>query len=207
MRSGISAEMLRARLLPEPPPLPLTPTRSDYDLNPAVRPDPARHLRPAAVLIPVVARSEPTVLFTQRSESLPRHPGQVSFPGGGAHAEDASLVATALREMEEETGIDPDFVTVAGFLGAYETVTGYAVLPVVGLLREGFSLRLCAEEVDEVFEVPLAFLIDPANLQEHSREWKGSARRFYAFQYETHYIWGATAAILTDLAGRLHDAA
>ena len=207
MSAGISAEMLRACLLAEPPELPLTPRRSDYDLNPAVRPDAPRRLIPAAVLIPVVMRAEPTVLFTKRSELLPRHAGQVSFPGGGAHPGDASLVATALRETEEETGIAADFVTVAGFLSAYETVTGYAVLPVVGFLREGFALRPNAQEVDGIFEVPLAFLIDPASLQERQMEWKGQMRRFYAFQYETHYIWGATAAILVELAGRLHDAA
>ncbi len=204
---SITLEALHARLLPEPPALPLAPERSDYDLNPSVRPDPPRRLVPAAVLIPVVERREPTVLFTRRSELLPRHAGQVSFPGGCAHEEDASLVATALREMEEETGIGAEFVSVAGFLGAYETVTGYAVLPVVGLVREGFRLALNAGEVDGVFEVPLAYLVAPGSRQEHRLEWRGGMRRVYAFQYETHYIWGATAAILVDLAGRLHDAA
>ena len=198
--------VLRARLLAEPPPLPLTPKRSDYDLNPQVRPDLPRRLTQAAVLIPIVARRQPMVLFTKRSEALPHHPGQVSFPGGRANRSDASLVATALREMTEETGIVADFVTVAGFLGAYETVTGFAVLPVVGLLREGFTLAPEPREVDDVFEVPLAFLIDPANRREEKREWKGGWRRFYAFRYETHYIWGATAAIVVELAERLHDA-
>ena len=198
----LSHDTLRARLLPVAPELPLVPTRSDYDLNPSTRPEGRRVLTPAAVLIPVVAREEPTVLFTKRSEMLPRHAGQVSFPGGGAHASDESLVHTALREMEEETGIGPEFVSVAGFLNPYETVTGYAVLPVVGLLREGFRVAANAE-VDGVFEVPLAFLIDPANLQEQRLAWKGGLRRVYAFQYETHYIWGATAAILVELAERL----
>jgi len=201
----LSPDVLRSRLLAAAPSLPLNPRRGDYDLNPSLRPSPPRLLKPAAVLIPIVARSTPTVLFTRRSELLPRHPGQVSFPGGGAHDADASLVATALREMQEETGIAPEFVSVAGFLGAYETVTGYAVLPVVGLLREGFCIVRNEREVDGVFEVPLAFLIDPANRQEHRLEWKGGMRRVYAFQYETHYIWGATAAMLADLAERLHD--
>jgi len=199
----LSQEALRARLIAAPPPLPLAPTRSDYDLNPAVRPEGPRTLTPAAVLIPVVARGEPTVLFTTRSQTLPRHAGQVSFPGGCAHAEDDSLVATALREMQEETGIDPAFVAVAGFLTPYETVTAYAVLPVVGLVREGFTMSVNTREVDGVFEVPLAFLIDPANLRQQQREWKGRTRRFYVFQYGAHYIWGATAAILVDLAERL----
>ena len=160
-------------------------------------------LTPAAVLIPVVARTEPMVLFTTRSETLPRHAGQVSFPGGCAHEGDDSLMATALREMQEETGIDPNFVSVAGFLTPYETVTAYAVLPVVGLVREGFTISVNAREVDGVFEVPLGFLIDPANRQEEKREWKGIERRFYVFRYGTHYIWGATAAILVELADRL----
>ena len=196
---------LRARLLAEPPALPLAPQRSDFDLNPTARPASQPPLVPAAVLIPIVQRPEPTVLFTQRSEHLPRHAGQVSFPGGCAHDDDASLAVTALREMEEETGIDPGFVAIAGYLGAYETVTGYAVLPVVGLLREGFTITPNAREVDTVFEVPLAFLIDPASRQEHHLEWKGGMRRVYAFQYETRYIWGATAAILVEFADRLHD--
>jgi len=199
----LSQEALRARLLDVVPALPLTPARSDYDLNPATRPEGPRVLIPSAVLIPVVARSEPTVLFTTRSESLSRHAGQVSFPGGCASETDDSLVATALREMQEETGIDPSFISVAGFLGAYETVTGFAVLPVVGLVREGFRIAANAREVDGVFEVPLAFLIDPANRQEQRLAWKGGLRRVYAFQYETHYIWGATAAIVVDLAERL----
>ena len=199
----LSPEVLSARLLPVMPELPLAPTRSDYDLNPATRPETQRVLVPAAVLIPVVARPEPTVLFTKRSELLPRHAGQVCFPGGGVHQTDDSLVRTALREMEEETGIGPEFVSVAGFLTPYETVTGYAVLPVVGLLREGFRVTANAREVDGVFEVPLAFLIDPANRQEQRLAWKGGLRRVYAFQYETHYIWGATAAILVEFAERL----
>ena len=202
-RRYLSPEILSARLLPEPPELPLVPTRSDYDLNPSTRPEGRRVLTPAAVLVPVVAREEPTVLFTKRSEMLPRHAGQVCFPGGGAHGSDESLVRTALREMEEETGIGPEFVSIAGFLTPYETVTAYAVLPVVGLLREGFRVAANAREVDGVFEVPLAFLIDPANLLEQRLAWKGGLRSVYAFQYETHYIWGATAAILVELAERL----
>ena len=202
-QAWLSPEALRARLLAVAPPLPLVPTRSDYDLDPSTRPEGPQTLTPAAVLIPVVARPEPTVLFTKRSEMLSRHAGQVSFPGGCAHDTDESLVHTALREMEEETGISTEFVTVIGFLAAYETVTRYAVLPVVGLVREGFEVKANAREVDGVFEVPLAFLLDPANRQEQRLQWKGGLRRVYAFQHETHYIWGATAAILVELAERL----
>ena len=194
---------LRARLLALPPALPLRPTRSDYDLNPSARELAPRPLVPASVLLPIIARVEPTMLFTQRSEHLRRHAGQVSFPGGGAQDSDASLVDTALRELTEETGIAAEFVSVQGFLDVYETVTGYAVLPVVGLLREGFTLAPDANEVAHVFEVKLAFLLDPANRQEHVLEWKGGMRRVYAFEVETHYIWGATASILVNLAQRL----
>ena len=158
------------------------------------------------MLFPIVAHAEPTVLFTKRSEDLSRHAGQVSFPGGRADSEDGSLVVTALREMREETGIAEDFVSVVGFLDVYETGTGYAILPVVGLLREGFVLAPDAREVTGIFEVPLGFLLDPANCQERTAEWKGRLRRFYAFQYETHYIWGATASILVNFAERFHDA-
>jgi 8-oxo-dGTP pyrophosphatase MutT (NUDIX family) len=202
----LSADVLASWLLPIPPVLPLSPTRSDYDLDPASRPQGQPTLLPAAVLFPIVARAEPTVLFTKRSEDLPRHPGQVSFPGGRADPQDGSLVVTALREMREETGITEDFVSVAGFLDVYETGTGYAILPVVGLLREGFALAPDAREVTGIFEVPLSFLLDPSNRQERTAEWKGRLRRFYAFQYETHYIWGATASILVNFAERFHDA-
>jgi 8-oxo-dGTP pyrophosphatase MutT (NUDIX family) len=194
---------LRARLLSQAPSLPLAPTRGDYDLNPSARAFAPRKLAPSAVLLPIVAHAEPTILFTRRSEHLPRHAGQVSFPGGGVQDGDASLVDTALRELAEETGIAADFVTVMGFLDVYETGTGYAILPVVGLLSEGFALKPDAREVAHVFEVPLAFFLDPANRQEHVLEWKGGMRRVYAFEAETHYIWGATASILVNLAQRL----
>ncbi len=199
----VSLENLRARLLSEPPLLPLMPTRGDYDLDPSARPKTKRDLLPAAVLLPIVVRKDPTVLFTERSAQLPSHPGQVSFPGGRADQGDISLVETALRETHEETGIEPAFVTIAGFLDAYETGTGFAILPVVGLLSEGFALMPNAKEVAEIFEVPLAFLLDPANRERKSREWQGRMRSFYAFTYEGHYIWGATAAMLVNFGERL----
>jgi 8-oxo-dGTP pyrophosphatase MutT (NUDIX family) len=197
----LKLETLQARLLSSPPPL--KPVRSDFDLNPHVRPVEVRVLRASAVLVPIVARPEPTVLFTRRSIGLKRHAGQVSFPGGAADPTDASLTETALRELQEETGIDPSFVTVAGYSEVYETVTGFAVLPVVGILAEGFALDPDEREVDAVFEVPLAFLLDPVNCREESSVINGSPRRFYVFEYESHYIWGATAAMLRALSGRL----
>ncbi len=197
------ADALRARLLIEPPVLPLAPTRGDFDLDPAMRPTTKRELMPAAVLVPIVQREEPTILLTRRTEHLPRHAGQVSFPGGRSHPDDISLVETALRETQEETGIEPAFVTVAGYLDAYETGTGYAILPVVGLLAEGFALSPDANEVAHVFEVPLAFLLDPANRKRDSREFQGRTRTFYSFTYEGHYIWGATAAMIVNFSERL----
>jgi 8-oxo-dGTP pyrophosphatase MutT (NUDIX family) len=196
-------EFLRTRLYPEQPEVPLVPKRSDYDLNPRTRPQERRELAPAAVLLPIVLRNEPSVLFTQRTSHLPRHAGQVSFPGGRAQSSDLTLVETALRETQEETGIVPAFVSVAGFLDPYETGTGYAILPVVGLLSEGFALAPDSNEVADVFEVPLAFLLDANNRERHSREWQGRTREFYAFTHDGRYIWGATAAILVNFAERL----
>jgi|WetSurMetagenome_2_1015567.scaffolds.fasta_scaffold68925_3 8-oxo-dGTP pyrophosphatase MutT (NUDIX family) len=191
---------LRACLLAEPPQLPLQPKCGKDDLFPGAGP----LLIPSAVVVPIVARPEPALLFTKRSENLSRHGGQVSFPGGQAQDCDASLAVTALREMQEETGIAAAFVTLAGYLNAFETITGYAVLPVVGLLHTGFTLTPNAAEVEDIFEVPLAFLLDPANRK--LEQGRGGKRQFYFFHYKSHYIWGATAAIVVELAERLHDA-
>ncbi len=199
----VSLEALRARLLADAPALPLKPARSDYDLDPGRRPAAPPTLTPAAVLLPIVSRKEPTVLFTERSPKLARHAGQVSFPGGRVEAGDVSLVETALRETREETGIDPAFVTVAGFLDAYETGTGFAILPVVGLLSEGFALVPEASEVSEIFEVPLAFLLDPANRARNQTLWQGRMRTYYSIRYNGHHIWGATAGMLMNFAERM----
>jgi 8-oxo-dGTP pyrophosphatase MutT (NUDIX family) len=157
----------------------------------------------AAVLVPVILRPEPTLLFTRRSANLPRHPGQVSFPGGRAEASDGSAAVTALREMAEETGVSDDFVTLLGFLGASGAATGYAILPVVGAVREGFVLNPCPAEVAEVFEVPLRFFLDSANRRQESVEWQGARRNYYAYHYAGQRIWGTTAGIVSDLAERL----
>ncbi|HTK78855.1 MAG TPA: CoA pyrophosphatase [Rhizomicrobium sp.] len=193
--------LLRERLLPHPPKLPLSPSRGDHDLNPGM--SRLAILQPAAVLLPIIAHNEPSVLFTRRTPHLARHAGQVSFPGGRVHESDLSLVETALRETQEETGITAGFVTVTGFLDSYETGTGYAILPVVGLLSNGFELLPDPNEVAEVFEVPLEFLLDSANRERRSMEWRGRQREFYAFTYGPHYIWGATAGILVNFVDRL----
>jgi 8-oxo-dGTP pyrophosphatase MutT (NUDIX family) len=157
----------------------------------------------AAVLIPVVGRHEPVLLFTRRTETLARHSGQVSFPGGRVEPSDTSPMATALRETAEETGIASSHVHVAGYLPRYRTGTGFDIQPVVGVLAPGFILKPDPAEVAAVFEVPLAFFADPANRKRASREWNGHVRSFYSFTYDGHEIWGATAAIIVDLVTRL----
>lgn len=193
-------ELLRGVLLAEPP---AEIRHDDFESYPEMRPPGQTDAVEAAVLIPLIARRHPTLLFTRRTETLSRHSGQVSFPGGRRDAADLTPVETALRETMEETGIDPAFVSVAGFLPRYRTGTGFNILPVIGVLGEGFALSPDPREVAEIFEVPLAFFLDPANRREESRELGGKLRHFYAFRPGPHYIWGATAAILHDFTTRL----
>jgi 8-oxo-dGTP pyrophosphatase MutT (NUDIX family) len=178
---------------------------SDWDLNPEFKDDLAVMAppRPAAVLVPVVLREELTVMLTQRSHDMPSHPGQISFPGGKMEKFDATPVACALREAHEEIGLGAEFVEPLGFLDSYRTGTGFQISPVVGLVRPGFRMVLDAREVLEVFEVPLAFLMQEANHQKHAREWRGRQRSFYAMPYQERYIWGATAGMLKNMHQRL----
>lgn len=175
----------------------------DYDLHPELRPPDQTAATEAAVLLPVIMRPEPSILFTQRTAHLARHSGQVSFPGGRVDAGDLSPLETALRETMEETGIAPAFVSVAGYLPRYRTGTGYDISPVVGVLSDGFTLSPNPDEVAEAFEAPLAFFLDPANRRLETRIWGGRERSFYVFSPEGRTIWGATAAILVDFAARL----
>lgn len=159
-------------------------------------------LREAAVLIPLVMHaSGPTVLLTQRTSHLHDHAGQISFPGGGIEPQDHDAVAAALRETEEEVGLGAEFVEVLGNLPRYATATGYAVTPVVALVRPGFTLALDTFEVEEVFEPPLAFLMDPAHHERRLIDWEGRPRTFYAMPWTAgrrYFIWGATAAMLRN---------
>lgn len=160
----------------------------------------ARELRSASVLVPIVAhRPEPTVLFTRRTAHLKAHSGQISFPGGRAEPHDPSPEHTALRETEEEIGLPRMHVELLGRLSDYHTRTGYRITPVVGLVSPPFDLRPDANEVAEVFEVPLSFVLDAANHQQHYREHEGERRGYFAIPYRDYYIWGATAGMLVNL--------
>lgn len=163
-------------------------------------------LTPAAVLVPIVERPEGlTVLLTQRTAHLNDHAGQVSFPGGRCEADDPSPVHTALRETEEEIGLDRRRIEVLGLLPEYRTGTGFSVVPVVGLVQPPLELNPDSFEVAEVFETPLAFLLDPANRQRHSMEIGGVLRQYYAMPYRGYFIWGATAGMLVSLHRLLCD--
>jgi len=171
--------------------------RGDHDLNPGM--EVAERRRPAAVLIPVVERGdELTLLFTRRSDDLPVHPGQISFPGGRAETYDKGPADTALRETEEEIGVHRRHIEVVGQLDLYRTRTGFEITPVVGLLTPPFELKPEPGEVQEIFEVPLTFFLDRSNHERHSREWNNQTRSFYAMPYGDYYIWGATAGMLVN---------
>ena len=176
---------------------------SDYDLNPTATKLATRQLTEAAVLIGIVARSPLSVLLTRRSPDLKRHAGQIAFPGGRVDPEDGGPTTAALREAHEEIGLEPSFVEPLGFLDAYRTGTGYLIAPLVALVEPGFTLKLQTSEVADVFEVPLAFLMNTNNHEIHDRVLEGAARRFHAVSYESHYIWGATAGILKNMQTRL----
>jgi len=179
--------------------------RGDHDLDPVMRKiAEVRPIRPAAVLIPVIDRSEPMVLFTQRATHLPDHAGQISFPGGKIDQGDASPLAAALREAKEEIGLGSEFIEAIGYLDLYLTTQGYRIVPTLARIRPGFSLSLNRAEVDEAFEVPLAFLMHPENHQRHSREWRGLSRSYYAIPFGDRYIWGVTAGILRNLYERIY---
>jgi 8-oxo-dGTP pyrophosphatase MutT (NUDIX family) len=161
-------------------------------------------IRPAGVLIPVVDHPQPTVLLTQRAAHLNDHAGQISFPGGKIDATDASPLDTALREAEEEIGLSREFVEPIGYLDLYGTSFGFRILPTVARVRPGFKLRINKSEVDDAFEVPLTFLMDPENHQVHSKEFRGIERSYYAMTFAQRYIWGATAGILRVLYERIY---
>jgi 8-oxo-dGTP pyrophosphatase MutT (NUDIX family) len=171
----------------------------DHVLNPDLIDVPATY-RDAAVLIPVVAREpEATVILTLRTAHLPSHAGQIAFPGGKIDAGDASPVAAALREANEEIGLAPGTVSVIGSLPLYLSRTGFRIVPVLGRVEPDYVLAPNPDEVADVFEVPLAFLMDPANHRRASRTFYGRERFFYEIPFEERYIWGVSAGIIRGL--------
>jgi 8-oxo-dGTP pyrophosphatase MutT (NUDIX family) len=161
----------------------------------------------AAVLVPVIAHpGETTVLLTQRATGLRAHSGQIAFPGGRLDPDDASPLAAALREAEEEIGLAAGYIRPLGYLDSYLSGTGYLVTPAVALVESGAPLALNPHEVAETFEVPLGFLMDPARHEIHSRQWNGRQRRYYAIPFGDRYIWGVTAGIIRNLYERLYGA-
>ncbi len=164
----------------------------------------APRLQPAGVLVPIVARADaPSILLTVRSQTLAKHAGQIAFPGGRVDPGDADVVATALRETWEETGIDRAFITPVGALAPVESVTGFLMFPVVAVVHEGFAAAPNPGEVASIFEAPLAFVTDAANQIRKTDTFAGRQRDYYSIPYDTHDIWGATARILVDLGRRL----
>jgi 8-oxo-dGTP pyrophosphatase MutT (NUDIX family) len=200
-----------ARLTLEPP-IGLTdadalPLRGDHDADPVLKAIAAvRPIKPAAVLIAVVDRDEPTVLLTQRTAHLSQHAGQIAFPGGKIDAADATPLAAALREADEEIGLHAGAVEPLGYLDVYMTTLGYRIVPVVARVRPTFSLTLNPGEVEDAFEVPLGFLMEVANHQTHSREWQGMMRSYYAIPFGERYIWGVTAGIIRNLQQKVYGA-
>jgi len=177
---------------------------SDFDLNPDFKLPAGRKLRPAGVLVPIsIIGGAPRVILTKRSSALKHHPGQIAFPGGKQDEGDADVTAAALREAWEEIGLPQDLPQVIGHLPEHETVTGFRVTPVVALLEQDFKLIPEPGEVDEVFSVPLAHLLNLDNYIIESRRWRGTRRHYFTVPYGPYYTWGATARMLRGLAARM----
>jgi 8-oxo-dGTP pyrophosphatase MutT (NUDIX family) len=200
----------RARLSLDVPPALADPDapgvrRGDLDLDPALwERAGVRAAKPASVLVPIIDRAVPTVLLTHRTADLSSHAAQVAFPGGKIDPSDESPVAAALREAKEEVGLAPMLVEPIGYLDLYLTFSGFRILPTVARVKPDFTLTLNPREVTEAFEVPLDFLMDPANHERKTRDWKGIAREYYAMPFAGHYIWGITAGILRNLHDRIY---
>jgi 8-oxo-dGTP pyrophosphatase MutT (NUDIX family) len=182
------------------------PRHDQQDADPAVVAaiTAVRPIRLAAVLVPIIERDEPSVLFTQRTAHLTDHAGQISFPGGKIDASDESPAAAALREAEEEIALPRRFVAPIGYLDIHMTPFGHRIVPVLARVRPGFALRLNRDETDEAFEVPLAFLMAPQNHKRESRDWNGLILSIYAMPFGDRNIWGATASILRNLYERVY---
>jgi len=179
--------------------------RGDLDRDPvAWEQAGVRATRPAAVLVPVVDHAEPGVLLTMRTSDLPSHANQIAFPGGKIDAGDATPLAAALREADEEIGLAARLIEPIGYLDLYLTFTGFRILPVVARVIPNYELKINASEVADAFEVPLAFVMDEANHRRNSRDWKGVTRHYYEMPFGERYIWGVTAGILRNLYEKIY---
>ena len=188
----------------EAPPRPVAPIELPMKLGKLISPIVFRRLQPASVLVPVMRRPEGLrVLLTLRSDEMPSHKGQISFPGGRRQDSDASAAAAATREAEEETGIPPAAVEVIGYLDDYPTITQYLVTPVVGLVEDLAEVKPCAREVAEIFEVPLPFLLEARNFERKILSRDGLNVPFFELNYGRWRIWGATAGMLWNLAQKV----
>lgn len=181
------------------------PVSSDFDLNPGIVLPENRLLRPAAVLVGVQPGADGSLnmVLTKRAPHLRNHPGQIAFPGGRQDPEDSDLVATALREAQEEIGLPPSAVRVLGELPGHETVTGYQVTPILAVIDPDLPLTPDPAEVAEIFAAPIAHVLDPTRFRVERRIWRGTWRNYYTVPWGPYYIWGATARILRGLADRM----
>ncbi|MBL6642191.1 MAG: CoA pyrophosphatase [PS1 clade bacterium] len=176
------------------------------DLNQVEIEEMTKDLRLAAVLVPLVEHAdEPSILLTRRADHLEKHSGQVAFPGGKVEDSDATPIAAALRETEEEIGLDPSHIEIAGVLDTYQTGTGFLILPVVGFVKPGFTLTPDKNEVADVFEVPAHIALSTQNWKTDSGEWKGRMWNFYSMDYQGYNIWGATAGMLMHMSRRIAE--
>lgn len=177
---------------------------SDFDLNADVELPAGRVLRPAGVLAPIIEQNgQLELLLTKRSSALKHHPGQIAFPGGKQDGGDSDVIAAALREAREEIGLPSESVEILGTLPSHETVTGFIVTPVIGLVQQPFTIRPEPGEVEEVFAVPLDHVLNADNYVIQSRRWRGKQRYYYVVPYGPYYIWGATARMLRAWTERM----
>ena len=177
---------------------------SDFDLNPDMNLDQEFNFLEASVLIPILTfKKDLEILLTKRSNSLKNHPGQIAFPGGKKDQIDSSPIETALRETQEEVGLNPKNVEIIASLPSHKTATGFVIKPYLGLINQPFSETLRQGEVDEIFTVPYEYILNEKNFSIHTRKWNGSQRSYYVVPYGPYYIWGATARILLNLSRAL----